>query len=132
MSKPKVDSNSNLSYVICMPFGKPAEPLFRELSEFKRKKLADISEGTDIRIEAARLAPSGFNGQDWFFVAKDGCIHCYRKKPNVIMGFMKNKLNCIDMGIALCHIYEESDTFSYKKLDTAPEKKGYIYMGTVI
>ena len=59
-------------------------------------------------------------------------IHCYRKKPNVITGIIKNKLNCIDMGIALCHIYEESDTFSYKKLDTASEKKGYIYMGTVI
>ncbi len=91
----------------------------------------DISEGIDLRIEAARLAPSGLNQQDWYFVAKDSSIHCYRKKPNIIMGFMKNKLNCIDMGIALCHISQESETFSYKKLDTAPQKKGYIYMGTV-
>lgn len=132
MAKPNVNSNSSLPYVICMPFGKPAEPLFRELFEFKRKELSDISEGSDIRIEAARLAPSALNEQDWYFIAEDGYIHCYRKKPNVIMNFIKNKLNCIDMGIALCHIYEESETFSYKKLDTAPEKKGYIYMGTVI
>jgi len=130
--KPDLSSNSNLPYVICMPFGKPAEPLFRELSEFDRKELSEISEGSDIRIEAARLAPSALNEQNWYFIAEGGCIHCYRKKPNVVMGFIQNKLNCIDMGIALCHIYEESETFSYKKLDTAPEKKGYIYMGTVI
>jgi len=37
IGKPNVASNSNLPYVICMPFGKPAEPLFRELSEFKKK-----------------------------------------------------------------------------------------------
>lgn len=132
VGKPNLNSNSSLPYVICMPFGKPAEPLFREPSEFKRKELSEISEGTDIRIEAARLAPSALNQQNWYFIAEGGHIHCYRKKPNVVMGFIENKLNCIDMGIALCHIYEESDTFTYKKLDTAPEKKGYIYMGTVI
>jgi len=132
MKKPNLDSKSNLTYVICMPFGRPAEPLFRESFEFKRKKLSEICEGYDIRIEAARLAPSAFNGQNWYFVAKSGRIHCYRKKPNFFMGVIKDKLTCIDMGIALCHICEESETFSYRKLDTAPEKKGYIYMGTVI
>ena len=55
-----------------MAFGKPAEPLYRELSEFKRKPLAEISEGSDERLEAARLAPSGMNVQNWYFIAKDG------------------------------------------------------------
>ncbi len=38
MGKPNLDSNSNLPFMICMPFGMPAEPLFRGLSEFRRKK----------------------------------------------------------------------------------------------
>lgn len=131
MGKPNLDSYSNLPYVICMPFGKPAEPLFRDLSDFKRKKLTDISEGSDSRIEAARLAPSGLNQQNWYFIARDSYIHCYSKKPSIITSFMNNKLSYIDMGIALCHIAQESETFSYDKLESAPQKKGYIYMGSV-
>lgn len=131
MAKPNLETKSNLPYVICMPFGYPDEPLFRNLTEFKRKKLADISEGDDVRIEAARLAPSGLNKQNWYFIAEDGLIHCYCKKPSLIIGFMDSKLSFIDMGIALCHIAEESETFSFEKLDHAPQKKGYIYMGSV-
>jgi hypothetical protein len=35
------------------------------------------------------------------------------------------------MGIALCHIAEESDGFQFAKESNAPIRKGYIYMGTV-
>ena len=72
--------------IITMAFGKPAQPLYRDVSEFKRKLLSDISEGTDDRLEAARLAPSGMNKQNWYFVADNGKIHCYRKK--LLLGFM--------------------------------------------
>jgi hypothetical protein len=61
MGKPGVEQKSELPYVICLAFGKPAEPLFRETSSFDRKALSEISEGSDSRIEAARLAPSGLN-----------------------------------------------------------------------
>lgn len=118
-------------FVISMPFGIPAEPLYRRHEEFKRKSLSEISEGTDKRLEAARLAPSALNAQDWYFIADNGSIHCYRKKPNLLLTVMKNKLNCIDMGIALCHIAEESRNFKYEKITVHPTKKGYIYMGTV-
>jgi len=132
VSKPLLKETSPLPLVICISFGKPAEPLHRELSDFKRKPLSEISEGSDDRLEAARLAPSGVNAQNWYFIAVDGNIHCYCKKNNPIMGLMFNKLGAIDIGIAICHIAKESDNFSYTKLVDAPAKKGYTYMGTVI
>ena len=122
---------SALPGVLGMSFGKPAEPLHRDLSEFKRKPLSEISEGADERLEAARLAPSGVNAQNWFFIAENGKIHCYRKKANPILGFIYNKLACIDMGIAIYHIAEESDDFDFSRESNPPVRKGCIYMGTV-
>ena len=130
-SKPGEKESSALPFVICMSFGNPAERLQRNLSEFERKPLSEISEGSDKRLEAARLAPSAVNAQNWFFAADNGKIHCYRKKANPLLGFMYNKLNTIDMGIALCHIAEESDKFSFSKIAGVSERKGHVYTGTV-
>ena len=130
-SKPQEKEASPLPFVICMSFGKPAGPLFRNLADFKRKPLAQISEGTDERLEAARLAPSGINAQGWFFVADGGKIHCYRKKLNPIAGLLLGRMGEIDLGIAVCHIYKESVSFNYSKVENPPAKKGFIYMGTV-
>ena len=131
-SKPEEKEASALPHVICMAFGKPAEPLHRDISGFKRKPLAEISEGTDERLEAARLAPSAVNAQNWYFAAGNGKIQCYRKKTNPLLGFIYDKMHCIDMGIALCHIAEESDGFSFIKEEDAPARKGYVYTGTVV
>jgi len=131
-SKPSEKEDSALLSIICMAFGKPAESLHRELSEFKRKPLSAISESEDERLEAARLAPSAVNAQNWYFIADSGKIHCYRRKPNPLLGFMFNKLGCIDMGIALCHIAEESENFYFGKEENPPERKGCVYMGTVM
>jgi nitroreductase len=128
-SKPEEKEASALPRVICMSFGKPAEPLHRDILDFKRKAPADISEGSDERLEAARLAPSGMNAQNWYFIAENAKIHCYRKKS--LLKFM-NKLGCIDMGIAVCHIAEESDNFGFAKQADAPDKKKYVYIGTVL
>ena len=130
-SKPEEKEASALPFVICISFGKPAEPLHRELSEFKRKPPAEIGEGADERLEAARLAPSAVNAQNWYFIAESGKIHCYRKKANPLLGFIYNKLHCIDMGIALCHIAEESGDFHFSKEADVSERNGYVYMGTV-
>jgi nitroreductase len=119
---------TSLKHIICMSFGTPAEPLYRELSGFKRKSLGEISRGDDKRLEAARLAPSGLNKQNWFFVAQNGAIHCYKKKS--LLAFMEN-MSSIDMGIALCHIALESENFSFSRESDAPVQKGLIYMGTV-
>jgi nitroreductase len=130
-SKPVDKDSSDMDCLICMSFGKPAEPLHRHVTEFKRKPLSEISEGADDRLEAARLAPSGVNAQNWYFVAGNDKIHCYRKKANPILGFIYNKLACIDMGIALCHIAVERDGFSFAKEMGVSERKGHVYIGTV-
>ena len=131
MAKPHEREDTELEHVISMSFGKPDEPLHRESADFKRKPLSQISEGDDERLEAARLAPSGVNAQNWFFIAEDGKIHCYRKKPSGLMRLFFNQLGRIDMGIALCHISEESESFSFTKETDPPVRKGCIYMGTV-
>ena len=131
-AKPQEKESSPRPFVICMSFGKAAEPLHREPYGFKRKALPQISEGADDRLEAARLAPSGLNAQNWFFVATNGKIHCYRKKPNPITGLILGNMGAIDLGIAVCHIAKESDRFSFTKDANAPAKKGYIYTGTVV
>ena len=131
MAKPQEREDNELNHVICMSFGKPAEPLYRKPTDFKRKSLSQISEGTDERLEAARLAPSGVNIQNWYFIAEDGKIHCYRKLPSRFISFLFNQLGRIDMGIALCHIAEESENFSFSKEANPPTRKGCVYMGTV-
>jgi len=130
-TKPGETEEFSKKHIASMSFGKPAEPLLRELSDFKRKPLAEISEGIDARLEAARLAPSAVNSQNWFFVAENDKIHCYRKKANPLLGFIYNKLHCIDMGIALYHIALESNDFRFEKESDVPERNGYVYMGTV-
>jgi len=131
MAKPVEKEAGSLPFVVSMAFGLAAEPLHRSLAEFKRKPLSEICEGADGRLEAARLAPSGMNAQGWYFVADGGKIHCYRKKPGALLGLMAGRLGCIDIGIALCHIAKESEGFRFKKEEGAPERKGFIYMGTV-
>ena len=130
-AKPIDKEESALPHVISMSFGNPAEPLHRAPSDFKRKPLSEISEGSDERLEAARLAPSAVNAQNWFFAAGNGKILCYRKKSGSPLGFIYSKLHCIDMGIALCHIAEESSDFRFQKEVGVAERKGYVYMGTV-
>lgn len=64
-----------------MAFGYPSEELFRNVSDFRRRSLIEISEGADSRLEAARIAPSGMNSQNLFFCV-NGIIYVYRKKMN--------------------------------------------------
>jgi len=131
VSKPEEDSDSGMPCFLCMSFGKPGEVLYRELSEFKRKSLNEISEGSDPRLDSARLAPSGMNRQNWYFVAENSKIHCYQKKLNPLVGIWFNSLARIDLGIAICHIAESSESFKFANESDAPERKGYIYLGTV-
>ena len=129
VSKPEAGLSTALPFVASMSFGKPAEPLHRAVSDFRRKKLSEICEGSDERLEAARLAPSGMNNQNWYFVAGNGCIHCYRKKT--LLSFT-SRMGRIDMGIALCHIAVGSDDFCFAKEADAPGRRGSSYVGTVL
>jgi nitroreductase len=130
-AKPDQKEDSELPFVICMAFGNPAEPLYRDSPGFKRKPLSAISEGADERLEAARLAPSARNEQNWHFIAENGKIHCYRRKSNTLVGLLVSKLAKIDMGIALCHIAKESGDFHFANEADVPDRKGCVYLGTV-
>lgn len=77
------EKNPAPNFIIGMAFGEPAEVAHRTLTDFDRKSIKEISEGTDARIEAARLAPSGLNGQPWYFIVKDSVIFVYRKKKSM-------------------------------------------------
>ena len=94
---------SGLEFVVLMAFGKPAEKVHREnVAEFKRDPMSKITsiKGMDDLLEPARIAPSGMNGQPWFFSDSNGMINAYCHK-----GVIGNQMNRIGVGIALCHIW---------------------------
>ena len=115
--KPNKDvlNSSNLEFIILIAFGNPGEPLHRDVSEFKRKKLKEISNvnGAEEFLAAARLAPFG-SGQPWFFTGDENIIHAYSTKPNFIIGFLAKKYIPLDVGIALCHLKIAAEHFGKK------------------
>ncbi len=141
MAKPKKSIAKDMEYefVITLAFGKPAEPLYRNgVSEFKRKSVKEISNvnKNDV-IEAARLAPSGTNGQPWYFKLDDNFIHVYCVKPNIIKAFLYKNINKIDMGIAIYHLYialkhfGKDIKFVNDKSGKAKVPPGYYYINTL-
>ncbi|RAK08169.1 putative nitroreductase [Halanaerobium saccharolyticum] len=141
MAKPKKEiiAESDLEYVITLVFGRPAEASQRDsIEDFDRKPLAEIKQGNqhyDL-LEAARLAPSATNGQPWYFITESERIHLYQLEPNFIKKFFYEKMNRIDMGIALAHLWlaaeEHGQNFEFTKLDQSPAPvENYNYLGTV-
>lgn len=132
--KPK---QTDPNHIIGMAFGKPTEPAVRKPEDFKRKPLSEIARGTDSRLEAARLAPSGMNGQPWYYIADGGKIHVYYK-PSLggLLGKMYN-LTDLDVGISLCHLavageHEgKSFRFTVNKTGFPAPPAGFVYVGTV-
>jgi len=128
---------SNPDHIIGIAFGKPIEPAVRKQSEFKRKSLDKIAEGKDSRLEAVRLAPSGMNGQPWYFIVDGHVIHAYYKPS---LGWLLGKLyhmTDIDVGIALCHLAVASEHegkpfhFMVKENGVPIPPQGFVYVGTV-
>jgi len=132
MGKPVASFKTKLPHIITLAFGKAAGSPHREPTELKRKSLAAISKGLDDRLEAARVAPSAMNNQNWFFGASNGKIDVYYKKATIAVF---TKLNKIDIGIALCHLFIATEHSGEKfvfSTDSIEHKKGYIYVGTII
>ena len=131
------DKQNNPNHIIGFAFGKPAEPGTRRPQEFKRKSINEIATGTDPRLEAARLAPSGRNGQPWYFIVEVNAIHVYYM--NSLSGLMGKiyPFTDLDVGIALCHLKVASDkegkAFRFnlgRKVKPTPPN-GFTYIGTV-
>ncbi len=110
MAKPtkKIKVSEHMVFVIALAFGMPAEPLYREnISDFKRKSILDISDQTESNqlLEAIRLAPSGTNSQPWYFKINPNIFHAFCIKSNFLKAIIYEKMNKVDMGISLCHLW---------------------------
>ena len=127
--KEEVLKNSDLEFVIVMAFGNPrdSKPVHRDISEFERKSLSEIStvQGAEELLEAARLAPSSGNIQPWFFTGDKSLIHVYTskayKKKDYPLQIIK-KYNNISVGIALYHFKVAAEHFG-KNIEILFDKK---------
>ena len=141
LAKPKKEiiAESDYEYVITLVFGKAEEENKRNsIEDFDRKNLDEIKEGDYHHnlLEAARLAPSATNGQPWYFKAESDKIHVFQNKLNFLKKVFYKKMNRIDMGISLCHLWlaavEYDNDFNFKRYSNSPaEINGYNYLGTV-
>lgn len=107
MAKPQkhVSQDKKMNFVIAYAYGIPAEAYYREQNAFKRKALEDIAMNVDQQIaQAVRLAPSATNSQPWFLKGQGDVIDVYRTKNSLLKGIVLDRMNQIDMGIALCHL----------------------------
>lgn len=126
--KPDIEK-TNLNYIIMIAFGKAIDSPFRDLNEFNRKSLHEISDIPDERLEVARLAPSSMNSQPWRFICDENIIHVYCVKLGVIKNILFKKFHKIDIGIVLCHLYiANKENFNVRVLSEPKEIKGYSYI----
>ncbi len=137
MAKPSKEVptlQNNLEFVIMLAFGNTKDKLHRtDTSEFKRKSISEISSinGADQLLEAARLAPSASNSQPWYFSGDTNEIIVSREKLSLLKAPIFNKMNQIDIGIALCHLWlsiyhqGKSASFDYTNSNIP---KGYEFM----
>jgi len=121
--------------IIILAFGEVEGSPHREISEFKRKPIAEITNAAeDECIKAVHLAPSGMNIQPWYLDKREGTVRFYRQilKPPMSLAY---KLTHIDMGVALCHYAVACDHFGkpfhFCAGGKAEAKKGYEFMGEV-
>lgn len=131
--KNEIPQVEGMEFVIFIAFGKPAEPLCRERSDFNRKSLAEITDVEDPRLECARLAPSSTNSQPWYFTHEGDHIHVFCNEAGILRHAMLGNMNRIDMGIALGHLYmENKETFRFFETTPKDTPKGCRYTGSIV
>ncbi|MGX8693873.1 MAG: nitroreductase family protein [Methanobrevibacter sp.] len=119
-------------FVIAIAFGK-SDDITRNISGFKRKSLAEISDFEDERLKPAQLAPSAINSQPWFYRHSDDGFDVYQAKQNILKRQVLKKWNPIDMGISLAHMYVANEkTFEFKIRDDFKDISGYAYTGSIV
>jgi len=133
-----VKAPAGLSYAMCLKVGVPAEPIARtEASAFNRKPIAEVigNECLYELFEPVRLAPSARNMQSWHFTEGDGKIHVWRKQPGGMLKLLIDRMNWIDMGIALCHavlaLEHAGKAFKVAVDSPAKAREGYDYLLTL-
>ena len=133
LGRPRKELDDTLTHAILMPFGIAAEPVWRDSADqFSRKSLAQIADTPDPRLEAVRLAPSATNSQPWHFLHDGEQLHVYQVIQGPLKRMTLGRMNCIDMGIALCHLALTcKGAFTLTTLEDVPSLDGYTYIGTV-
>ena len=134
MGSPKNYKNPDESqkFIIIISLGWPKGNIYREIDQFRRKGLEDISDKIDERLTPAQYAPSASNTQPWYFThSEDGGYDLYREKGRMLRNRIYGKWNQIDVGIALAHLYVAyKDSFKFYKKDNPKELKGHFYEGS--
>lgn len=131
LAKPTFEDPKDKEFVIFLAVGTPSCEIKRAKEKFIRKSPEEISDIFDPKLEPARFAPSAVNSQPWYFTHENETIHVYRTTNILKKSFLLGRMNQIDMGIALSHLYVSNpDTFRFFSAD-APKRKGYLYLGSV-
>ena len=134
MGKPhqQLAAKDGLPFCMLLAFGYPKGDAQRgSTAEFKRKALGEIADEADKRLEPARLAPSSVNSQPWYFTHEGSEIHVWRVAPSGLMRRAMEKMNRIDMGIALAHLaVANPETFRFFRAETPPVVAEYQYTGS--
>ena len=114
---------AGMKFVIMLAFGYPkGDQLRYGRKGFKRKPMEQITDKPDLRLEAARLAPSAVNSQPWYFTHEGDAIHVYCSK----------KGSPLDAGIAMAHLYVENpESFRFFRAEDVTQIPGYGYLGSV-
>lgn len=130
-------AKEGLEYVIMLAFGNTSVPVHRESAqEFKRKSLSEITsiEGAEQLLEPVRLAPSAGNSQTWFFTGDTREIVVCRKKAGILKAQLYGRMNHIDSGIALCHLWlsaEQQGKIPAVDLTRQKVPQGFEFMASV-
>lgn len=129
-------TTDNKNDIIGIAFGYSSESIHRQESDFKRKKISEITNTTDDPcMKAVQYAPSGLNLQPWYFEKLEDKVLVY--KQNLKLPYSKiYKLTALDMGIALCHYKVASEhlgkKFVFERKENDSSKKGYELFGEII
>ncbi len=123
-------TEDGLKFVMLLAIGNTSVPEREGISDFSRKELSDISDTADERLVPALLAPSSVNSQPWYFECCDEGYNVYKRNHVRTTGL--SRMNMIDVGIALSHLYVSyPDSFKASRRDTPPERKNMTYVCTV-
>lgn len=137
-AKPQAPSGKGLSYAMCLKVGCPAEPLSRESAEeFDRKPIGEVADTQELQalFEPVRLAPSARNSQPWYFTQGEGCIQAWRRQPGLLNKLLIDRMNWLDMGIALCHaalaLEHAGEAYEIEIAPPAQGLEGHDYLLTI-
>lgn len=121
-----------MKLAVMMAIGIPDDVPERTAADFKRKAMQEITDQPDDRLEALRLAPSATNSQPWYVTHDGDTLHIWREELGLIKQRTLGRMNKIDMGIGLCHLYvENKDTFRFWREENPPVLEGKMYIGSV-